>query len=82
MCIRDSFDLATLSVKADLKLSSSHESGPPLLWIAVLGGRLNRSLAATSGVETAEQRWSLQELGCDVGQGYYFGRPGPPTVLL
>jgi len=49
------FDLATLSVKADLKLSSSHEAGPPLLWIAVLAGRLDRSLAATSGVETAEQ---------------------------
>jgi dihydroorotate dehydrogenase (fumarate) len=49
------FDLATLSIKADLKLSSSHETGLPLLWIALLAGRLDCSLAATSGVETADQ---------------------------
>jgi dihydroorotate dehydrogenase (fumarate) len=49
------FDLATLSVKADLKLSSSIESGLPLLWIGLLAGRLKTSLAATSGVESAEQ---------------------------
>ena len=27
------------------------------------------------GVETAEVVAELRELGCDVGQGYYFGRP-------
>jgi len=49
------FDLATLSVKANLKLSTSHEAGPPLLWIALLAGRIRCSLAATSGVETSDQ---------------------------
>jgi diguanylate cyclase (GGDEF)-like protein/PAS domain S-box-containing protein len=29
------------------------------------------------GVETEEQLASLQELGCDIGQGYYFSRPVP-----
>jgi len=29
------------------------------------------------GVETAEQRDRLAELGCEVGQGYLFGRPVP-----
>lgn len=49
------FDLGTLSVKSDLKLSSSHEAGPPRLWIALLAGKLSASLAATSGVETSEE---------------------------
>jgi dihydroorotate dehydrogenase (fumarate) len=59
------FDLATLSVKADLKLSSSHEAGPPLLWIALLAGRLDCSLAATSGVETADQIVKYLLVGAD-----------------
>ena len=59
------FDLATLSIKADLKLSSSHEAGPPLLWIALLAGRLDCSLAATSGVETADQVVKYLLVGAD-----------------
>ena len=59
------FDLATLSIKSDLKLSSSHEAGPPLLWIALLAGRINRSLAATTGVETADQVVKYLLVGAD-----------------
>jgi dihydroorotate dehydrogenase (fumarate) len=59
------FDLATLAVKADLKLSSSHETGPPLLWISMLAGRINASLAATSGVDTAEQVIKYLLVGAD-----------------
>jgi EAL domain-containing protein (putative c-di-GMP-specific phosphodiesterase class I) len=29
------------------------------------------------GVETAEQRQLLVEMGCDAFQGYYYGRPVP-----
>lgn len=29
------------------------------------------------GVESAEQARALKELGCDLAQGYYFGRPEP-----
>lgn len=32
------------------------------------------------GVETAEQISWLRELGCDLGQGYYFQRPQPAEV--
>jgi len=49
------FELSTLSVKAELKLSTRHDTGLPLLWIALLAGTLDRSLAATSGVETANR---------------------------
>jgi len=55
------FDLATLAVKADLKLSSTYEAGPPLLWISLLAGRIKASLAATSGVDTAEQVIKLKQ---------------------
>jgi len=32
------------------------------------------------GVETARQLVLLRNMGCDRGQGYFFGRPGPPTL--
>jgi len=59
------FDLATLSVKSDLKLSSSHEAGPSMLWISVLAGRIKSSLAGTTGVETAEQVVKYLLVGAD-----------------
>jgi len=59
------FDLATLAVKADLKLSSTYEAGPPLLWISLLAGRIKASLAATSGVDTAEQVIKYLLVGAD-----------------
>jgi diguanylate cyclase (GGDEF)-like protein len=34
------------------------------------------------GVETARQAATLQELGCELAQGYYFGRPVPPAEML
>jgi diguanylate cyclase (GGDEF)-like protein/PAS domain S-box-containing protein len=34
------------------------------------------------GVETAEQASRLREMGCDVGQGYFFGPPMPARQVL
>ncbi|HQR10859.1 MAG TPA: dihydroorotate dehydrogenase-like protein [Casimicrobiaceae bacterium] len=59
------FDLATLSPKSTLKLSTSHETGPSLLWICMLNGRIDASLAATSGVETAEEVIKYLLVGAD-----------------
>ena len=33
------------------------------------------------GVETAEQAERLRAIGCDAGQGWLFGRPGPPEMI-
>jgi diguanylate cyclase (GGDEF)-like protein len=33
------------------------------------------------GIETARQRDALRALGCDLGQGYYFGRPAGAEVI-
>ncbi len=46
------FDLDELEVVPDLELSSASEIRLPLLWIAVLHGRLKCSLAATRGVQS------------------------------
>jgi diguanylate cyclase (GGDEF)-like protein len=35
----------------------------------------------SEGVETAEQRQELIDLGCDACQGFYFGRPAPASTL-
>jgi EAL domain-containing protein (putative c-di-GMP-specific phosphodiesterase class I) len=29
------------------------------------------------GIETSEQAGSLRDMGCELGQGYYFARPLP-----
>src|SRR5207247_647905 len=58
-------------------LGRSDSSGAVIA--AVLG--LARSLGLTAvaeGVETSEQLAKLRRLGCDVGQGFHFGRPEPP----
>ncbi len=45
------FDLEELEVEPNLELSAASEIRLPLMWIAILHGRVNCSLAATRGVE-------------------------------
>ena len=49
-----------------------------------MGHALGQQVIA-EGVETVEQATRLQELDCDIAQGYYFAKPMEPeafTVLL
>jgi diguanylate cyclase (GGDEF)-like protein len=37
--------------------------------------------AIAEGIETVEQLAMLREIGCDLGQGYWFARPAPPEEV-
>ena len=60
------FDLESLEVRATLDLSGPGEIRLPLLWIALLHGRLEASLAATSGVHRAGEVIKYLMAGTDV----------------
>ncbi|NJN45627.1 MAG: dihydroorotate dehydrogenase-like protein [Candidatus Competibacteraceae bacterium] len=59
------FDLEKLEVMTNLDLSSPGEIRLPLLWIAILHGRLNASLAATTGVHSATEIVKYLMAGAD-----------------
>ena len=59
-------DLNAMEVSPTLELSEPNEIRLPLLWIGVLAGRVDASIAATSGVRTAEQVVKYLLAGADV----------------
>jgi dihydroorotate dehydrogenase (fumarate) len=59
-------DLVRLQVLTDLKLSDPNEIRLPLLWLAVLAGRTRASLAASTGVNSAEEVVKYLLVGADV----------------
>jgi len=59
-------DLTKLRLLNDLQLSKAIEIGVPLMWIAVLSGRIDASLAASTGVENSEQVLKYLLAGADV----------------
>ncbi len=59
-------DLDELEVRPDLELSSSSELRLVLRWMAILSGRVDASLAATTGVHTHEDVVKLILAGADV----------------
>ena len=59
-------DLDEMQVVTDLKLSTPEEIRLPLLWIGVLHGRINASLAATTGVHSPAELIKYLLAGADV----------------
>jgi dihydroorotate dehydrogenase (fumarate) len=60
------FDIHELKILSNLQYSGSNEIRLPLLWIAMLYGRVPVSLAATTGVETANEVIKYLLAGADV----------------
>ncbi len=60
------FDLDAMAVAPTLELSQPNEIRLPLLWIAVLAGRIDASIAATTGVATSEQVIKYLLAGADI----------------
>jgi dihydroorotate dehydrogenase (fumarate) len=59
-------NLETLEVRPNVILSTPHAMRLPLRWIAILHGRVNTSLAATSGIHMAEDALKMIMAGADV----------------
>jgi dihydroorotate dehydrogenase (fumarate) len=59
-------DPSTLEITPSLRLSDPYEARLPLLWIGVLAGRTRASLAATTGVDAAEDVVKYLLAGADV----------------
>ena len=60
------FDLERLEVEPSLELSRPSEIRLPLLWLAVLHGRVHASLAGTTGVDSAAEVVKYVLAGADV----------------
>ncbi len=60
------FDINELKIKNSMVYSDSNEIRLPLLWIALLYGKVNLSLAATTGVESAIEVIKYLLAGADV----------------
>jgi dihydroorotate dehydrogenase (fumarate) len=61
-------DLETLEVYPHLILSTSHAMRLPMRWIAILSGRIQADLAATSGIETGQDVLKLLMVGAKITQ--------------
>lgn len=64
--LQPDIDLERLEVVPGVWLSSRFDQRVPLTWIASLSGRVNASLAATSGVETSDDVLKYLLAGADV----------------
>ena len=62
-------------------LSSEHEESGLIAAIIALGTTLHLDVVA-EGIELPEQITSLRDLGCDLGQGFFFAKPMTHEALL
>jgi diguanylate cyclase (GGDEF)-like protein/PAS domain S-box-containing protein len=70
------------AIKIDRSFIAGLDSGGSAAIVAAIVS-MARSLdlsVTAEGVETEEQLEHLRRLGCEYAQGFFFGRPGPPTA--
>jgi dihydroorotate dehydrogenase (fumarate) len=65
--LQPDIQLDAMEVRPHLELSTSYELFVPLRWIAILHGRVDASLALTSGIHSAEGLTKALLAGADVG---------------
>lgn len=65
--LQPDIDLDQMEVRPHLELSTAFELLLPLRWVAILRGRVNCSLALTSGIHTASDLVKALLAGADVG---------------
>jgi EAL domain-containing protein (putative c-di-GMP-specific phosphodiesterase class I) len=62
-------------------LSAEHEESGLIAAIIALGTSLSLDVVA-EGIELPEQIVSLRDLGCDLGQGFFFAKPMNEAALV
>jgi diguanylate cyclase (GGDEF)-like protein len=68
-------------LKIDRSFTRSAVAGDPLLRAIVAMGQSLGLVLVPEGIEDAEQGAALRALGCELGQGFHYGRPAPPTSI-
>ncbi len=65
--LQPDIDLESLEISNKIELSTAAEMRLPMRWIAILYGRVNASLALTSGIHSATDMLKAIAAGADVG---------------
>jgi dihydroorotate dehydrogenase (fumarate) len=63
------FDINSLEVLQNLQYSNAAEIRLPLMWISLLSGKLDLSLAGSTGVQSANEAIKYLLAGADVAMG-------------
>ena len=72
------FDILKVDRSFVSRLCFDHDSKSIVETILILARKLNKKVIA-EGIETADQRAELENLGVELAQGYLFSRPLPPA---
>lgn len=77
-----SFPVDTIKIDKSFVMGSKSESNNLVIIKAIIamGHSLGKKIIA-EGIETREQYECLRDLGCDVGQGFYFHHPVPTEAF-
>ena len=71
-------------IKIDRSIVSGLNTDPVLARLVeslVTFGHGGGVCVVAEGIETVEEAIALRDMGVDLGQGWYYGRPGPPEAL-